>query len=112
MDLHDHPHLQIVLCNPPIHGQHSQLDEISGGALHGCVDRSPFSGLSTRMITRPHIVQVQPATKYGLNKSLFPRSHSSVFHECMHTRVTGEIEVDVILGFYTTDSQLLTQAKR
>ena len=45
MHLHDQPGFQLLAVDPALHGDHCQLDEVGGGALHRSIDCRAFGAL-------------------------------------------------------------------
>ena len=77
--------------------------------MHRCINRSALSCLLSLAITRVYFRQVEPSPPQGLDVSNIVRRLSSAGHIVCHPRITREVEIDVLLRFVSTSTQLLAQ---
>ena len=85
------------ITTPTIDRNHGELDEIGRGPLHRCIDGTAFGVLLHRAISRTDIGQIQAAAKYGFDIAEFASLLASAIHIGLHTRVAGEVQIDVAL---------------
>ena len=103
MHLHDHFRATLLKVQHGHHLVHAQLDQVSGCALHGCVDRSAFGTSAARAIRGIDFGQVQAAAKNGLYITFAFGGQARLVHVVFHAGVTLKIPVDVggcSLGLY------------
>src|SRR5579872_6109582 len=110
--LHDQARRRLLALAPSVYGDHGALDDIGGRALHRCVDRCALRGLLQLAVARADIGQVEPAAIYGLDEATVPGSRAGVVHEALHSRITGEVALDILLSCAAFDAELTRQTER
>ena len=107
MYLHHHAGVVGVLGGQPfIHGNHGPLDDVGGGALHGCVDGRALGGLLHLLVAGVDFRQVQPAAGKGFHVPIVMGLLADPVHVRQHARIALEIAVDVVLGHLAVHFQL------
>src|SRR5690606_575393 len=96
----------LVVVEPVLHGDHGELDEVGGGALHGRVDGRAFGGLSSRPAAAADFRQPQATSQNGFDIALVARKLADVFHVLRDARVAGEIAIDIQLRRVAGDAQV------
>src|SRR5262245_20750068 len=97
MDLHDQLGFQVRSIEPGLDGDHRELDEVRGRALHRRVDRGALGGLAAHGCAAAELGEPQAAAEYGLDVAGLARALPGFVHEALGARIAREIAVDVDL---------------
>jgi hypothetical protein len=95
--LHDEARFQqLPAFEPVLHGDHRQLDQVGGGALHRRVDRGAFGALAAAAVAGADLRQPQAAAEHGFDIAGLPGHFACFFHVAGDAGIAGEVAVDVV----------------
>ncbi len=111
MHLHDHEGIDAALFDPLVERDHRALDDVRCRALHRRIDGGALGVLAPRGIAGFDLRKVQTSPEHSLHVAPFPRPLPGLVHELLHTGITGEVEIHVLLGLSAGDAQLSTETE-
>src|SRR5579864_7971143 len=95
-----------------LYGDHRELDEIGGRALHRRVDRGALGACPARAACRANIGQEEPPPEYRFDVALLARELARALHVRRDTGMAREIAVDELLRRRALDIELRREAER
>src|SRR3984893_11080242 len=106
MHLHDELSRYPRALQPGVDLDHGALDDVGGRALHGRIDSTALGILPQRLVARLNLRQIQASPENRFNEAAFTRLTARLFHVALHSRITLEVEIHVLLRVAPAYSEL------
>ena len=100
------------LSQPGVDLDHGALDDVGGGALHGCVDGAAFRVLAQRRRCASGSPADRAVGRIPFRRSRLARLMARLVHVALHARVALEIQVHVALRFAAADARADGRGRR
>ena len=111
VNLHHQAGFQAGGVEPVLHGDHRQLDQVGGGALHRRVDRRALGALAAHRLAGADLRQPQAAAEDGLDVAVLAGGFARFFHVAGDAGIAGEVAVDVGLRRAALELELAREAE-
>src|SRR5882762_6674844 len=109
--LHDELGGKPFAVEPTPHGDHRELDQVRGRALHWGVDRCALGPAAARRIGALDLRQPQAPAENGLDIATVARGLAHLLHVLCHPRIAGEVARDIGLRRGALQAELLRQTE-
>ena len=111
MHLENHPRPYSFLAETLVNLYHSNLYDVSGGALYGRVDGVALGKVAHGGVVRGDVRQIAAAMEECLGVAVLAGKLLSLLHVSVHVGERLEVAVDELLGLVSADLQSFSQTE-